>query len=103
MEKNPDILHQLGEKKGTCILVGFAMETEDLIKNASDKMIAKNADLIVANDLTVEGAGFSHDTNVVKIIDRQGTIEALPRMDKEEVAVRILDRVGDIIKARTAR
>ncbi len=103
MEKNPDILHQLGEKKGTRILVGFAMETEDLIKNASDKMIAKNADLIVANDLTVEGAGFSHDTNVVKIIDRQGTIEALPRMDKEEVAVRILDRVEDIIKARTAR
>lgn len=100
MERNPDILYQLGEKKGERVLVGFAMETEDLVKNASGKMIEKNADLIVANDLSVEGSGFSHDTNIVKIIDRQGTIEELPRMGKEDVAGRILDRVKEIIRKR---
>jgi phosphopantothenoylcysteine decarboxylase/phosphopantothenate--cysteine ligase len=96
MEKNPDILYQLGTIKGDKILVGFAMETEDLVKNATDKMIGKNTDLIVANDLAVEGAGFRHDTNVVKIIDRQGEIDELPLMNKEEVAGRILDRIKEI-------
>lgn len=103
MEKNPDILYQLGEKKGERLLVGFAMETEDLVKNASDKMIEKNADLMVANDLSMEGAGFSHDTNIVKIIDRQGKIEELPLMDKEEVASRILDRIIKIKKNGSAK
>jgi len=103
MERNPDILRGLGEKKGTRILVGFAMETGDLVSNATDKMIKKNADLIVANDLTMDGAGFGHDTNVVKIIDRTGGIEQYPLMDKEAVAMKILDRVGEMTKERGAQ
>lgn len=103
MEQNPDILHCLGEKKGARILVGFAMETEDLIANATDKMIKKNTDMIVANDLTVEGAGFGHDTNVVKILDRAGEIEECPLLSKEEVAMRILDRIRTMVEERNVQ
>ena len=94
--RNPDIIAEVGKVKGSRILVGFAMETEDLEKNAREKMMAKNMDFIVANDLTQEGAGFQHDTNVVKILDRNGAIEELPLMEKSAVAHRILDRVRDI-------
>lgn len=93
LEKNPDILAEIGGIKGKRIVVGFAMETENLVENARDKLIKKNLDLIVANSLTEEGAGFQGDTNVVKIINRDGEIEGLPRMDKTAVADVILDRV----------
>ncbi len=93
LERNPDIIAEIGRKKGGRILVGFAMETEDLIENAKKKLQAKNMDLVVANDLTTAGAGFQGDTNLVKIIGRDGSIEELPLMDKIDCADRILDRV----------
>lgn len=101
--RNPDIIAEVGAVKGVRILVGFAMETENLEKNAREKMITKNMDFIVANDLTVEGAGFQHSTNVVKIIDRNGEVEELPKMEKSAVAHRILDRVRDIRNGTRAR
>ncbi len=96
LERTPDIISEIGRRKGNRILVGFAMETENLIKNAREKLIARDMDLIVANELGSPGSGFQHDTNVVKILDRSGGIEELPIMDKKEVAYRILDRVLEI-------
>lgn len=96
LERTPDIISEVGRMKGDRILVGFAMETEDLVKNARAKMKAKGMDLIVANELGVPGSGFQHDTNIVKIIDTAGTIEELPLMDKKDVADRILDRILEI-------
>ncbi len=93
LEKTPDIISEVSKIKGDRILVGFAMETEDLIKNARTKMKAKGMDLIVANELGLPGSGFQHDTNIVKIIDISGNVEELPLMDKRDVADRILDRV----------
>ncbi|MBN2396810.1 MAG: bifunctional phosphopantothenoylcysteine decarboxylase/phosphopantothenate--cysteine ligase CoaBC [Deltaproteobacteria bacterium] len=97
LERTPDIIAEVGKKKGGRILVGFAMETEDLITNARAKMKAKGMDLIVANELALPGSGFQHDTNIVKIIDKAGNIEELPLMDKRDVADRILDRVAGMI------
>ena len=93
LERNPDIISEVGRKKGDRILVGFAVETENLIENARNKMIEKNMDLIVANDVTQHGAGFQSDTNIVKILDREGGMEELPILDKIMVANRILDRI----------
>ena len=100
LERNPDIIAEIGKKKKERILIGFAMESEDLIKNAKAKMLAKNMDLIVANDVKQKDAGFQSDTNIVKILDRDGGIEELPLMDKMDVADRILDRVKMIIAHR---
>jgi len=93
LERNPDIISEIGRKKGDRILIGFAVETENLIENARNKMVEKNMDLIVANDVTQHGAGFQTDTNIVKILDREGGVEELPILDKIEVANRILDRI----------
>lgn len=98
LELNPDILYEAGQKKGTRLLIGFAAETHDLLQNAQQKLAEKNLDLIVANDVSLPGAGFAVDTNIVKLIDRRGNIEELPLMGKEEVADLILDRV---VKLRT--
>ena len=100
LERNPDIIAEIGKKKKERILIGFAMESEDLIKNAKAKMLAKNMDLIVANDVKQKDAGFQSDTNIVKILDRDGGIEELPLMDKIDVADRILDRAKMIITRR---
>ncbi|MCX5853530.1 MAG: bifunctional phosphopantothenoylcysteine decarboxylase/phosphopantothenate--cysteine ligase CoaBC [Deltaproteobacteria bacterium] len=97
LERNPDIIAEIGKKKGKRILVGFAVETENLIENARAKLIDKNMDLIVANDVTQAGAGFGYDTNIIKILDRNGGQVELPMMDKIAAADRILDRVKDII------
>lgn len=94
----PDILEEVGKRKGHRILVGFAAETEDLVKNAREKLFKKNLDLIVANDVTKEGAGFAAETNVVTILDRDGGIEELPLLPKKEVAHRILDRVVKLLQ-----
>lgn len=91
--KNPDIAKAVGEKKGNKILVAFAAETTDLLKNAEEKLIKKNADLIVANDVTKEGAGFNVDTNIATIMYYDGRIESLPLMDKRLLAHCILDGV----------
>ncbi|MCD6293571.1 MAG: bifunctional phosphopantothenoylcysteine decarboxylase/phosphopantothenate--cysteine ligase CoaBC [Deltaproteobacteria bacterium] len=94
MVKNPDILALLGETKKAhpCILVGFAAETEALVKNARKKINAKNLDMIVANDVSRKDAGFQTDTNAVKIIYADGRVEDSPLMGKIDVAHLILDR-----------
>jgi phosphopantothenoylcysteine decarboxylase/phosphopantothenate--cysteine ligase len=90
---NPDILKEIGAQKGARIVVGFAAETGDLLKQAGGKLKEKNLDLIVVNDIGAEGAGFSHDTNVVSILDLDGGVEELPLLPKRQVARRIIDRV----------
>lgn len=101
LERNPDILAELGKIKGGRILIGFAMESEDLVVNATAKLKQKNLDLIIANDVKQSGAGFQTDTNIVKILDRKGGIEELPLMDKMEVAERILDRAKQFLKRKS--
>lgn len=96
--RNKDIAYELGKIKKDKILVGFAAETNDLIENAKTKVKKKNLDFIVANDLTQEGAGFGTDTNIVKIIDREGNINKYPQMKKDEVANIILDKVKSLLK-----
>lgn len=93
LEKTPDILAEIGEDKGRAILVGFAAETENLLDNAAAKLEQKNLDLIVANDISQEGAGFDVDTNIVRLLYRGGRIEELPLMTKEAVANQLLDRI----------
>ena len=93
LERNKDIAKEIGKLKKDKILVGFAAETDDIIENAKSKVIKKNMDFIVANDLTKEGAGFSVDTNIVKIIDKEGDITDYPIMKKEELANIILDKI----------
>lgn len=93
--KNPDILKTLGQRKRPGqIMVGFAAETQDLIPNALKKLESKNLDLIVANDVTMEGAGFAIDTNIVTIITRAGEQRPYPKMSKDQVAEAILDQVA---------
>jgi phosphopantothenoylcysteine decarboxylase / phosphopantothenate---cysteine ligase len=93
--ENPDILAELGCNRGNsrCLLVGFAAETQDLLANAQEKLKKKNLDLIVVNDVSREDAGFEADTNAVKIVYRDGGMEELPLMPKEEVANQLLDRI----------
>lgn len=93
LEPNPDILASVAAEKGARLVVGFAAETDRVAENARKKLAAKNADLIVANDVTVEGAGFDLDTNVVTLFARDGRDLPLPKMTKREVADRILDEV----------
>jgi len=100
LERNPDIIAEIGKNKGNRVLVGFAAETEDLVKNAAEKLISKNMDLIVANDLSRPGAGFQYDTNSVRIIDREGGVMRLPLMNKRRVADRVLDRVKKLCDER---
>ena len=94
LEKNPDILKELGEKKRAGqILVGFAAETQNLLEYAKTKLEKKNLDMIVANDVSRKDAGFNTDTNVVKLLYRNGTIEELPIMTKHKLADELLNRV----------
>jgi len=94
----PDILKELGKiKKDNQILVGFAAETENVLENARKKIASKNLDLIVANDVTVEGAGFATDTNIVTIIHRNGEVKSFPKMPKQQVAAVILDQVANLM------
>jgi phosphopantothenoylcysteine decarboxylase/phosphopantothenate--cysteine ligase len=100
MEKNPDILRELGEKKNNHILVGFAAETSELMEHAEEKLHEKNLDLIVANDVTQPGAGFGVDTNRVKILDAGGKTRSVPLLSKDEVAHIILDHVVRLVKKK---
>ena len=93
LEPNPDILKELGAIKDGKFLVGFAAETEDLAANATKKLHAKNLDMIVANDVTLEGSGFDSDSNIAAILDRSGTTRTLPLMTKNELADEILDHM----------
>jgi phosphopantothenoylcysteine decarboxylase / phosphopantothenate---cysteine ligase len=100
LERNPDILAELGAQRHRAVLVGFAAETGELLANAHAKLIGKGADLIVANDVTAAGAGFGHDTNIVRFLERSGQVEELPCLPKAEVAARLLDRVQALLQGR---
>ena len=93
--KNPDIAQAVGKIKGSKKLVVFSAETENLFENATKKLIKKNADMVVANDVTKQGAGFDVDTNIASFITKDG-VEELPIMTKTELADRILDKVQSI-------
>jgi phosphopantothenoylcysteine decarboxylase/phosphopantothenate--cysteine ligase len=94
LDRNPDILVELGQNKPDGqILVGFSMETENLLDNAIRKLRKKNADLMVANDVSQEGAGFGTDTNIVWLVDSSGRERKLPLMPKRDVADAILDKI----------
>ncbi|MCR5798189.1 MAG: bifunctional phosphopantothenoylcysteine decarboxylase/phosphopantothenate--cysteine ligase CoaBC [Eubacterium sp.] len=96
--RTKDILKYLGEnKKPGQILCGFSMETENLIENSQKKLVGKNVDLVVANNLNVKGAGFAGDTNVVTIVKKDGIVE-LPCMSKREVAYKIFDVINELKK-----
>ena len=93
MRRTTDILAYLGEhRKPGQFICGFSMETENLVENSKKKLQKKNADLIVANNLRDEGAGFGTDTNVVTLVMEEGIVE-LPCMSKEEVAEAVLDAI----------
>ena len=99
LERTRDILAALGEDKGKTCLCGFSMETENMLENSRKKLKKKNLDMIVANNLKVEGAGFGTDTNVITILTEEKELE-LPQMSKEEAANRILDELIELLKQR---
>ncbi len=96
LNRTKDILKYLGEhKKDNQVICGFSMETENVLENSSKKLVSKNCDMICANSLKTEGAGFGVNTNVVTLITRNGC-EELPMMSKDEVAHRILNAISEI-------
>jgi phosphopantothenoylcysteine decarboxylase/phosphopantothenate--cysteine ligase len=101
LEPTTDILAELGRKKFTHFLVGFAAETERLVEQAAAKMAAKRVDLMVANDVTVPGSGFEVDTNRAVLITPDGTARELPQMPKIELADAIWDTVAQELETRT--
>ena len=105
LEPNPDILATVAREKGERLVVGFAAETDNVAENARKKLAQKNADVMVANDVTAEGAGFDVDTNMVTLLSCDGRDLALPRLTKAEVAERILDevlRLRGVLRSRPA-
>jgi len=98
LTRTPDILKELGKRKKRQFLVGFAAESKNLAAEARRKLQEKNLDLIVANDITVPGAGFGFDTNQVKIITADGGIIDSPLLSKEEIAYLILDKVLEVMQ-----
>jgi phosphopantothenoylcysteine decarboxylase/phosphopantothenate--cysteine ligase len=96
--ETPDILDSLGRKKSKrTILVGFALETDNELRNAREKLKKKNLDLVVLNSLKDKGAGFGVDTNVVTILDKRGKAAKLPLMSKFDVANEILNRLKNLL------
>ncbi|MDI6828607.1 MAG: phosphopantothenoylcysteine decarboxylase, partial [Armatimonadota bacterium] len=91
LEPTKDIMREVGKRKESRILVGFAAETENILENARKKLAEKNLDLIVANDVSKPGIGFGSDVNEVILIGKDGTVQNLPRMPKLEIADCILD------------
>jgi phosphopantothenoylcysteine decarboxylase/phosphopantothenate--cysteine ligase len=92
LEATPDILQELARKKGAQLVIGFAAETENVLENARQKLLSKNLDAIVVNDVSREGVGFDSDRNAVTIITREDVVE-VPETTKWEVAQRVLDQV----------
>lgn len=101
LESTPDILKDISLKKGTQILVGFAAETENVLENARQKLVSKNLDAIVVNDVSREGVGFDTDRNAVTIITREDVVE-VPETTKWEVAQRVLDQVVRLRQPRNS-
>jgi len=100
LERTTDVLASLSAQRTTQLMVGFAAETGDLIARAKDKLTAKGLDLIVANDVTIEGGGFGSDQNAATLIDRQGVVTELPLMPKRALADAILTRAHELIRIR---
>jgi phosphopantothenoylcysteine decarboxylase/phosphopantothenate--cysteine ligase len=96
LEPTPDILSELGRNKGSRVLIGFAAETEHVAESARAKLARKGADMIVANDVTQQGAGFDTDTNIVTLFLNDSREIALPKMSKSDVADRILDQALEL-------
>jgi len=99
--KNPDILRELGQLKDKQILVGFAAETQNIVEYATKKLLEKNLDMIVANDVSMAGAGFNVDTNIAKLLFRDGHIVNLQQMSKTLLAGCILDHICDLMIKKT--
>jgi phosphopantothenoylcysteine decarboxylase/phosphopantothenate--cysteine ligase len=97
LEPTPDIIGELGERKGTRILVGFAAETSDLAAAGEKKLRAKHLDLVVVNEVGREGTGFGSDTNVAMILSAEGPVEPLRTWTKAELATAICDRVAGLL------
>lgn len=97
LTRNPDILYEVGKVKAKQVLIGFAAETEHVLEHAEAKLRKKNLDMIVANDVTVQGAGFGSDTNVVTFITSDGEQTAFDQMDKSEVAKAILKKAATLL------
>ncbi len=102
LERTTDILASLSAQRTTQLIVGFAAETCDLIAHAKDKLTAKGLDLIVANDVTMEGSGFGSEQNAATLIDREGTVTELPLMPKRALADAILNRAHELLRARAS-
>ena len=98
LERTNDILLGLGQQKGEKILIGFAAETDHIEEYAQKKLRTKNADMIVANNLHQDGAGFGTDTNIVTFYKKDGTSKSLPKLSKNEVAGKILEEVVSLLK-----
>jgi phosphopantothenoylcysteine decarboxylase/phosphopantothenate--cysteine ligase len=93
LEKNPDILRELGKLKKEQVIIGFAAETEELLKHAQQKLQAKKLDMIVANDVSLPNSGFNADDNQVTFLQANGDTEQLPLLNKKEVARRIVEKL----------
>jgi len=93
LDPTPDILAELGKKKGDRLLVGFAAETENLVESARRKLESKNCDMVVANLVNQDGAGFESDQNEVVLVLRTGKNIPLALAPKREIAGHILDQV----------
>ncbi len=98
--QNPDILKQLGQRKENKILVGFCAETKNLEKEARRKLKEKGLDLIVANNIIEEGAGFGGDTNIVTLINDKGKVEHLSRRSKRDVARAVWDKIKELMESK---
>ncbi|MDP1768193.1 MAG: bifunctional phosphopantothenoylcysteine decarboxylase/phosphopantothenate--cysteine ligase CoaBC [Nitrospirota bacterium] len=102
LERTTDILASLSAQRTTQLIVGFAAETCDLIAHATDKLMAKGLDLIVANDVTMAGAGFGSEQNAATLIDREGAVTELPLMPKRALADAILNRAYELLRTRAS-
>ena len=99
LEPTPDILKEISASKTSQIVVGFAAETENVLENARQKLVSKNLDAVVVNDVSREGIGFDSERNAVTIITHEAVIE-VPEATKLEVAQRILDQVVHLQQRR---
>lgn len=95
LELNPDILCGLGQRKTHQFLVGFAAETDDVIRHGQEKIKRKNLDMLVANDVAMPGAGFNVPTNIASILYSDGTMEEYPKMTKEELGKIIIEKLAE--------
>jgi phosphopantothenoylcysteine decarboxylase/phosphopantothenate--cysteine ligase len=95
--ENPDILAQLGAMKKEQYLVGFAAETQNLLAYAQTKLVKKNADMLIANDVSKHQVGFGYDTNQVTILTKDQEPEVLPLQDKLSIARKIMQKISEVI------